>query len=113
MRAGERLSCNLNFAAGADADLWRGSTDRLFSSSELLNQLDGRLGNLIHRREHLGVGLVALLGDDHVGELRGEVHIRFLDGTAGDVAVAGRPGLADVGYPGGKARLVIVVPDLR
>ena len=64
-------------------------------ATKLCDHLDGRLIDLIEGGQDLGVSVVALLRNDHIGELGGEAHVGPLDGTPGDGAVAAHSGDAD------------------
>src|SRR2546423_8323492 len=53
---------------------------------------DQVLEDLVGGGDHAGVGLEATLGDDQVGELLGEVHVRHLQPTLLQVSPAARAG---------------------
>ena len=47
----------------------------------LLNKIDCRLGDLVERRQGLGIRLVAAFCKNQLGELRGDVHIGLFQRT--------------------------------
>jgi len=77
--------------------LARVSNGTLTASSfrrRLGDHLDGCLRHLVERRQCLGVGLIALLRDDHVGELRGKIHVGLFHRSARNGSVPSHAGFS-------------------
>ena len=83
----------------------RSCHDRISNRKLTYRSLAFRLGHdlqqclrhFVKRGQHLGAGLVALLRRNHMRELSGEIHVRLLNGTSGDRAIARNGGLPDHG----------------
>lgn len=70
------------------------------ASAVLALQVHQFLQDLVGGGDDAGVGLEAALGDDQVGELLGQVHVRHFQGPGGDGSEASRSRSAENGSSG-------------
>ena len=82
-------------------------------ATKLCDHLDGRLIDLIECSQDLGVGVVTLLGNDHVSELVGEADVGPLDSASGYGTVAAHTGDANDRGTGPGCRLLVSISTLR